>query len=1426
MKRDHLVIGKRKALLSHVISSFGVMVAAAFIVLCLPAASYPAVIVEYDIAANTVQSGETSLAPSTVAPNFAASDITLTNIYPTSNTFYNPSSGGSFCAQNFPIGFSDVDYFQIEITPSTPTTLGNLTFALARENDPPDYVGPTDFQLRYSTNGWTNYGTLLTETLPTVDLEQKVYTVDLSSIGTVSGTVSFRFYGYGGGHGYLCFANASGAPYPGTGANVTFEGSAPEMDVQGNAASIADGDASPSSADHTDFGDADISSGIVVRTFTIENTGTSSLNLTGSSPYVTIGGTNAADFSVTSTPNSTIASGGGTTTFQVTFDPSATGTRSATLSIANDDSDENPYNFSIQGNGTLPSAPEMDVKGNSVSIADGDATPSAADHTDFGDADKYSGTVVRTFTIENTGTATLNLTGSSPYVTIGGTNAADFSLTLSPSSTIASGGGTTTFEITFDPSDTGTRSATLSIANDDSDENPYNFSIQGNGTLPNAPEMDVQGNAASIADGDATPSATDHTDFGDADVFSGTVVRTFTIENMGGVGLNLTGTAPYVVVWGSHAADFSVTSTPGSTVSSGGGTTTFEITFNPGAAGTRSATVSIDNDDTDENPYDFAIQGTGTVPVAPEMDVKGNSISIAHGDFTPATTDHTDFGSADVTSGTVIRTFTIENTGTGTLTLTDASPYVVISGPGAADFSVTSIPTSTVSSSGGTTTFEITFDPSEAGTRLATLSIANDDSNENPYNFIIQGTGTGTVPIVPEMDVRGNGLSIADGDATPSAADHTDFGSADVTSGTVTRTFTIGNTGTDTLSLTGSSPYVVIGGTHDADFSLTIAPGSPISASGGSTTFEITFDPSGSGTRSATISIANDDSDEDPYDFAIQGNGTQPGEPEMDVQGNAASIADGDITPSAADHTDFGSADVLSGTVTRTFTIENTGTGTLTLTGSSPYVALSGPGAADFSVTSIPTSTVSSSGGTTTFQITFDPSEAGTRSATLSIANDDSDEDPYEFSIQGTGTVPVAPEMDVKGNSISIAHGDFTPATTDHTDFGSADVTSGSVTRTFTIENNGNGALTLTGSSPYVVLSGPGAADFSVTSIPGSSVSSGGGTTTFDILFDPSNTGTSFATLSIANDDTDEDPYNFAIQGTGTVPIEPEMDVQGNGTSIATGDTTPSAADHTDFGSADVTTGTVVRTITIENHGTGDLTLTGSSPYVLIGGTHAADFSVTAIPGSTVTSGGGTTTFEVTFDPSASGMRSATVTIANDDSNENPYDFSIQGTGTVPVVNNPPTAPTLVSPSKGAVDVSVPVPFRWNASSDPDGDSLAYELYICDNQTFAGCDTAEHTIATNGSFMNRNGIYFAGTGVGFIFMGIMLGGTSRKRMLALILVLIIISGMFIVACGGKTNPDFAISVDSLQSGQVYYWKVVTTDGIDETPSSVWDFKTR
>lgn len=127
-----------------------------------------------------------------------------------------------------------------------------------------------------------------------------------------------------------------------------------------------------------------------------------------------------------------------------------------------------------------------------------------------------------------------------------------------------------------------------------------------NATVPAVPEIDIQGNATTITDGDITPSYTDDTDFGYVDVATGLQTHSFTVTNLGGANLTL-GT---VNITGTHAADFSVTSSPTATLSPGG-STTFDITFNPGSLGLRTANITISNNDSNENPYNFAIQGNG-----------------------------------------------------------------------------------------------------------------------------------------------------------------------------------------------------------------------------------------------------------------------------------------------------------------------------------------------------------------------------------------------------------------------------------------------------------------------------------------------------------------------------------------------------------------------------------------------------------------------------------------------------------------------------------------------------------------------------------------------------------------------------------------------------------------------------------------------
>jgi hypothetical protein len=122
------------------------------------------------------------------------------------------------------------------------------------------------------------------------------------------------------------------------------------------------------------------------------------------------------------------------------------------------------------------------------------------------------------------------------------------------------------------------------------------------------------------------------------------------------------------------------------------------------------------------------------------------------------------------------------------------------------------------------------------------------------------------VPTTAVIDIQGNGVTITNGDVTPSVSDSTDFGSVSTSAGSVARTFTIQNYGA--LPLTVSNLTL----TGSADFTATALPAGSVLA-GGSTTFSVTFDPSTNGSRSATVVVRSSDTNHNPYTFAIQGTG-------------------------------------------------------------------------------------------------------------------------------------------------------------------------------------------------------------------------------------------------------------------------------------------------------------------------------------------------------------------------------------------------------------------------------------------------------------------------------------------------------------------------------------------------------------------------
>jgi len=364
--------------------------------------------------------------------------------------------------------------------------------------------------------------------------------------------------------------------------------------------------------------------------------------------------------------------------------------------------------------------------------------------------------------------------------------------------------------------------------------------------------------------------------------------------------------------------------------------------------------------------------------------------------------------------------------------------------------------------------------------------------------------------------------------------------------------------------------------------------------------------------------------------------------PEIAVSGNNFNISDEDTTPETSDYTHLGTSNV-SIPLTRSYVIQNIGNLPLTL----GAFTIDGANGTDFTVVTLPASTVAP-GGSTTFSIRFIPSAIGVRNATVSFITNDADENPFNFSIRGIGGTGVNPEISIEGNGIVIEAGDSGPITNDGTDYGNVN-TGSNVTRTFTIKNTGTGPLTLFGGPNFISLTG--SPFFTVITQPSGTVGAGQ-STTFQVRFTPTTTGSAVGIISISNNDSDESVYDFTIVGTGVITGK-DIGIQGNETLIPDGATTANIIDQTDFGVTDLTTPIA---IPFNVYSFGSTTLSITSTAI----TSGQGFTITSLSGNVVA--GTPTSFVVTFTPTTVGVRTATVTVINnsDTSSKTSYTFVVK----------------------------------------------------------------------------------------------------------------------------------------------------------------------
>ncbi|OQX05684.1 MAG: hypothetical protein BWK80_51775 [Desulfobacteraceae bacterium IS3] len=441
----------------------------------------------------------------------------------------------------------------------------------------------------------------------------------------------------------------------------------------------------------------------------------------------------------------------------------------------------------------------------------------------FGNAIGNSGSVSIICTITNTGDAALTLIPNTDIVNLTQPPTINYT-TTQPSSNILAVSPATfpavssdTFTVTFSPVGTGVTGGTIDIyTNATSPDDDFSINLMGNGTF--APTLLVKDGLININSGTFIP-----VDIGTVAV-GGTISKTFTIDNSTGAGdLILSGSLPYVTLTGT---DYSISTPPSSATVADGATDSFIVSVATTTAGIKTGSISIASNDLTNPNYTFPLTATVT---GPAMVVKAPLGSTLADNAMPAV----DFGSAVSGSGSVTKTFTIQNAGTSSLTVSGCTAA------GGTDYSVTTAPAGTVAGSipgpAGATTFVVTFTPTSVATLTSIITIASDDPNTPSFKINVTGAGTlMSPPIYTSIPSAGSPVSMTS------------------TVGTNPSTIlAVNNSGAAVLSIT---PAIVITPTGK----FTVTPTTATIAAGGSVNFTITCDGSAAGTFAANMAVAHD----------------------------------------------------------------------------------------------------------------------------------------------------------------------------------------------------------------------------------------------------------------------------------------------------------------------------------------------------------------------------------------------------------------------------------------------------------------------------------------------------------------------------------------------------------------------------------------
>ena len=344
--------------------------------------------------------------------------------------------------------------------------------------------------------------------------------------------------------------------------------------------------------------------------------------------------------------------------------------------------------------------------------------------------------------------------------------------------------------------------------------------------------------------------------------------------------------------------------------------------------------------------------------------------------------------------------------------------------------------------------------------------------------------------------------------------------------------------------------------------------------------------------------------------LCLSGCGATPGVPALRL--SAASLA-------------FGHQPRGTTSSAQSLTATNTGSAALSIT----QIRLTGAYPTSFRETDS-CGTSLAAGASCTISVQFAPNGVGSFAAAVTL-NDDAPDNPQSVALSGTGTG--SPQVSFSNTSLA---------------FGSQAGGSTSSSQNLTVTNTGNATLNIT----QIGLTGSYPNCFKENNSCGRSLAVGA-SCTISVQFAPNAAG-SFAAAVSLTDNAPNSPQSVPLSGTGTNSSGSAGGNGGSGVSLS-----PSSVS---FGNQPVEVASSPETTTLSNNsGTAlsisSLAFTGADP---------ADFTENNTCGSSVATGG-TCTIVTVFTPSASGSRSASLSVT-DNVSGSPQTVALSGTATHDVI--------------------------------------------------------------------------------------------------------------------------------------------------------------